>query len=80
MEEKQFVELTEKLDIIIKLLATQTLGEKTGAEAITLLSNFGLQPKEIAQLLGTTSNSVSVTLNRIKNKKVKKDAKKKSKK
>ena len=75
MDKEQFNAVTEKLDRIIKLLAVQSIGEKTGREAIKSLSSVGLQPKEIADLLGTTPNTVSVAINAMK-KGGKKNAKK----
>jgi len=76
MEGKQFAEICQKLDKIIRLLATQNIGDKTGKEAIRVLSSAGFQPKEIAELIGTTSNTVSVALNSIRKKRVSKNAKK----
>ena len=52
----------ERLDILIKLTATSLLGEKSQKEQIGLLSGSGLAPKEIAELLNTTPNTVSVVL------------------
>ncbi len=76
MEEKQYKGLDKKLDTIIKLLALQAVGSKAKAnEAISALSRFGLQPKDIAEILGTTANSVRVALSTTRNKKVKRDAK-----
>lgn len=75
MEEKQYKGLTEKLDTIIKLLALQAVGDKKkSTEAISALSRFGLQPKEIAEILGTTANTVRVALSTMRKKKVKKNA------
>jgi hypothetical protein len=76
MEEQQCKELSKKLGILIKLLALQSVGSKNFTEAISTLSRFGLQPKEIAEILGTTPNSVSVALSTIRKKEVGKDAKK----
>jgi DNA-binding CsgD family transcriptional regulator len=68
MEEKYYKELSEKLDTIIKLLAMQSLGDKTGREAISLLANIGFQPRDIATMIGTTPNTVSVALSEMKKK------------
>ena len=38
-------------------------------EKIRNLSSMGFQPKEIAEMIGTTANTVSVTINRLKKKK-----------
>ena len=56
-------EITKRLDIIIKLLAMNLMqGKETQKDKIIQLSKLGLQPKEIANILGTTSNTVRVTL------------------
>lgn len=66
MDEKQFNKVSEKLDRIMKILAIQALQGKTGKESIKALSAVGFQPKEIAELIGTTSNTVSVVLSSTK--------------
>jgi len=66
MEEKQYDQLTGKLDNITRLLATLVVEDKNDREAIFLLSRVGFQPKEIAEFLGTTPNTVRVTLSNLK--------------
>lgn len=44
---------------LLSLLATQNLNQR---QQIEKLSAIGFQPKEIADLIGTTPNTVSVTL------------------
>jgi DNA-directed RNA polymerase specialized sigma24 family protein len=56
----------KRLDTIIKLLAAIVVKDKIYKEQVALLSSLGMQPKEIALLLGTTGNQVRVTLSRIK--------------
>lgn len=53
--------LTElrKITRILNLIATKDMPQK---EKILSLSAVGLQPKEIAEIIGTTANTVSVTL------------------
>jgi DNA-binding CsgD family transcriptional regulator len=68
MEGKHYKEISEKLDAIIRLLAMQSLGDKKGREAISLLANLGFQPKDIATMIGTTPNTVSVALSEMKKK------------
>jgi len=77
MEEKHYKEICQKLDTIIKLLAVQSLGQKKGKEAISTLDGFGFQPKDIANLIGTTPNTVRVVLSGMRKNKVKKNAKEK---
>jgi DNA-directed RNA polymerase specialized sigma24 family protein len=69
MEEKHYKELSEKLDTIIKLLAMQSLEDKKGREAISILANLGFQPKDIATMIGTTPNTVRVALSEMRKKK-----------
>jgi DNA-binding CsgD family transcriptional regulator len=52
-----------KIGRLLTLLATKDLSQK---DKIALLSTAGLQPKEIADLIGTTPNTVSVTLVQIR--------------
>ena len=55
-------EVTSRLDKIIRLLtliATQNLSQK---DKIVILSRAGFGPKDIADLIDTTPNTVSVTL------------------
>lgn len=62
-------EVANKLDTLIRLTAIGLFTDKTQKEKIELLGTAGLQPKEIADLLGTTSGTVSVTLSGIRKKK-----------
>ena len=65
--------VTHRLDILIKLIASSLLAGKKQREQIELLSKSGLAPKEIAELIGTTSNTVRVELNAIRKKQKKKN-------
>ena len=55
-------EIADKLDVLIRLTAIGMFEDKTQREKIYLLSMAGLPPKDIADILGTTSNTVSVSL------------------
>lgn len=72
MDEKQFNLLLNRLDTIARLLALNLPKELTLTQKIEILSEMGLQPKDIGPILGTTPNSVSVLLNKIKKNKNKK--------
>lgn len=61
------LELLKRLDIIVRLLL-ESKG-RTAREQITVLSDFGLSPSEIARVLGTTTNTVSAQLSQIRRKK-----------
>ena len=55
-----------RLDRIITLLAAGIAVDKTQRERIRLLSSAGLAPKDIAEVLGTTANTVRVALTGIR--------------
>lgn len=59
--------LAAKLDTLIRLQAIAVVDRLgTQREKIVFLSKAGLQPKAIADILGTTANSVSVALSKSK--------------
>jgi hypothetical protein len=58
----------KKMNTLLALLVTKGNSQ---SEKIEMLSRVGFTPKEIADYIGTTSNTVSVALNAMK-KKVKK--------
>jgi len=56
-------EIAEKLDILIKLQAAAlTASMDSSKDKIVFLSNAGLRPTLIADIVGTTPNHVNVTL------------------
>lgn len=58
-----FNELKERLDILIKLQAgSMVQGMSSKKDKIVFLASAGLMPKLIAELVGTSSASVSQTL------------------
>lgn len=67
--------LEEKMDTLIKLVACGLIADKSQREQIEMLSRIGFSPKEIAGLIGTTSNTVSVILTGLR--KTKKKSKRK---
>jgi len=70
MDEKQFEEISGKLDLITRLLALNLVKDmKTQNEKILTLSSFGFGPTSIAEMLGTSSNTVNVALSKIRSKK-----------
>lgn len=64
-------EISLKLDRILYAMALEAMKNKQQKDQIALLSEFGYQPKDIARLLNTTSNTVSVTLSQIRKKRTK---------
>lgn len=63
--------LNSKLDTIIKLMVLTKSDNKNKSELIWMLSAAGLQPKEIANMLGATPNTVRVMLFAIRKQKIK---------
>lgn len=64
-------EVANKLDSLIRLIAIGLCEGKTQKDQIALLASAGLQPKAIAEILGTTSNTVSVALSNLRKGKAK---------
>jgi DNA-directed RNA polymerase specialized sigma24 family protein len=66
MDEQQFKQLSNKIDTIIKFLALNAVEGKQLKDQISILSSFGLQPKQIAEMLGKTPNNIRVVLHRLR--------------
>lgn len=57
--------LLDRVDILIRLQAvTSVAGFESQKDKIIFLGSAGLSPKDIAEILGTTANTVNVTLAR----------------
>lgn len=61
-------QILEKLDILIRISATQIIEGKDFRDQVRILSSIGLKPKEIGDILGKSANNISVTLNLMKKK------------
>jgi CRP-like cAMP-binding protein len=59
-------EISQRLDLLIRLTAVSILSGKQQKEQVELLGRAGLAAKDIASLVGTTRNTVSVALSRMK--------------
>jgi len=58
-------DISQKLDILIKLQAAAlTASMESSKDKIVFLSRAGLRPTLIAEILGTTTNHVNVTLSK----------------
>lgn len=56
------------LEILVRLNLETSRGDRSQSEMITLLDSLGCGQTEIADLLGTTANTVNVALHRAKRK------------
>lgn len=59
-------ELTRRLNILIALTLCQLEHRTEAADVITVLSRFGIEPREIAAVLGITPNAVRVARYRLR--------------
>ena len=62
-------DIIAELQKISRLMAVTALRDLNQRERIELLGTAGFQPKEIADLLNTTPNTVSVELSKIRRRK-----------
>ena len=60
--------ITNELEIIRKILLYNQIKNMQQKESIPFLSNLGYQPKEIAELIDTTANTVRVALSNYRKK------------
>ena len=54
--------VVEKLDRVLRLLAVIAVKGMSQTDQIAILDRVGFAPKEIAEIVGTTSNTVRVGL------------------
>jgi len=64
MSEQLLREVNENLKLLVRLAALEIVNGHSQREGIHLLSQGGFSPKQIAELLGTSANTVSVELSR----------------
>lgn len=63
-------DILHELQVIKKLLALSLLpADDSQLKRIAKLDSLGFRPKDIAEILATSSNTVNVALNRIRNSK-----------
>ena len=70
MDEKR---LFEEMNTIKRLLGAIAIKDKSFRDQVKLLTDAGLQPSEIADITGKSSNFVNVTKHGLKKNKEKKD-------
>jgi DNA-binding NarL/FixJ family response regulator len=59
-------EIVRRLDTLVRLVASAICVGRPQRESVKILAAAGLAPKDIAELLGTTPNTVSVTLSTLR--------------
>lgn len=69
MNESQIKEITNRLDIIIKIISAHLVEEDVSPiEQIKKLSSVGMSPSQIGKLLGKPTNIVTAYMARLKKK------------
>jgi predicted ArsR family transcriptional regulator len=69
MSETELKAISGKLDLLIRLEAAALIEGRKQNDQLFLLSKAGFQPKTIAEILGTTPNTVRVQLSKLRKKK-----------
>jgi len=62
--EKKIEAIANDISIISKILVLNQIKDMQQRESIPYLSQLGFQPKEIAELINTTANTVRVALSK----------------
>ena len=65
-DDAQLVQISKKLDVLTRLVALIAVKSLEENRQVEILSDAGFAPKDMAGILGTTSNAVSIRLHRIK--------------
>ena len=68
MDNTQFKQLNDRLDIITKLLAAGVVSRKTLTEQVDYLTSVGMTPSQIASTLGKPLNSITGIVSYLKKK------------
>jgi hypothetical protein len=68
MTDAQFNEINRKLEMLIRLSAMQIVKDMEYRQQITVLDKIGMQPKEMSDIVGKSTNNIAVTLHLIKKK------------
>ncbi len=79
MAEELLKGIEGKLDIIIKLLCSKCVEGKSSTDSILTLEKIGVERKFIAEITGSTLNSIRATISMAKKKTKEKPGKKKPK-
>jgi DNA-directed RNA polymerase specialized sigma24 family protein len=69
MDDKFIQNLSVKIDTIIKLMVLGMTEGKNQVDQVMLLAKAGFKPKEIAETLDTTPNTVRVALSKLRKEK-----------
>jgi len=65
MAAEELTDLRQRLDILIALTLCQLEHRTDPGDVIAILGRFGIQPREIAAILGMTPNAVRIARHRL---------------
>ncbi|MFH1399444.1 MAG: hypothetical protein ABIG95_05020 [Candidatus Woesearchaeota archaeon] len=66
MDVELLKDISNKLDMLVKLTAFQIVKDQSLKDQVVFLSGIGIQPKEIANILNKSPNHIYVMMNKIK--------------
>ncbi len=66
--EKLLADISNKLSVLISMSLERGNKQATNKDKIKFLNRFSLTNKQIAEIIGTSKNSIEVTLSKLKNK------------
>lgn len=73
MSEKQFEQMMNRLDTLIKITAISAFQGKSMTDVVAILSELGFGNKDIAMILGTSAAYVANVRSALKKKRAKKE-------
>jgi hypothetical protein len=73
MSEKQFEQIMNRLDTLIKITAISAFQGKSMTDVVSILSELGFGNKDIAMILGTSSAYVANVRSALKKKRTEKE-------
>jgi len=74
VEQDQLRNISEKLDVLIKLTAINVVSGKSVTDQIDTLDSIGLKPTEISKILGKPPNTITGIIARLKKRKKRNEA------
>jgi hypothetical protein len=78
MDDKNNSSLNEKLDIIIKLLSIQVIGDGNNMDAVSKLTSAGISSTQIGKIIGRQTNYITACISRLRKSNGKQKSKTKS--
>lgn len=69
MENNELMEkISRKMSVLISLFMEESTKKQNTTEKVSFLKRFGINSQEMAEIIGTTKNTVDVTVSNLKKK------------